>query len=83
MVEIYPSDVKVACYQAKGFYQPPDDANIERSYIHSYGGAMSYYPPLKEDLLPKVQVVYLSDHRTFFAFIATQERGKFLVYDLQ
>ena len=44
---------------------------------------MSYYPPLKEDLLPKVQVVYLNDLSTFFAFIATQERGKFLVYDIQ
>ena len=83
VVEIYPSDLKVASYQAKGFYQPPSDANIERNYIHSYGGAMSFYPPFKEDLLPKVQVVYISEKQTFFAFVATHERGKFLVYDLQ
>ena len=43
---------------------------------------MSYYPPLKEDLLPKVQVVYLNDYSTFFAFIATKEQGKFLIFDL-
>ena len=44
---------------------------------------MTYYPPLKEDLLPKVQVVYLSDQQNYFAFISTKERGKFLIYDLQ